>query len=234
MAARGSVPCTVALAMSEQGPCSPSHLPRGVWSLWAEGPAGVVSGQAGRQVQRREVARAGGHPQLEPRGQGRMAFQTGLSPDPAHLVSSLPGCTSHPASPTKHLPQLSHLQGLLLPLWPCLSHSWGSWGAGGGWRPCPGPAPEWAACLHGLSTRPGRERRDNGPSQLLFPQGGASLAPAPPARAGGPLRLAGSSCRLRPLPQAHLLRPPFVHARRLIYWAYFPSHQPSIIPPGWL
>lgn len=33
-----------------------------------------------------------------------------------------------------------------------------------------------------VSTRPGQEWGDNGPSQLLFPQGGASLAATPPSR----------------------------------------------------
>lgn len=96
-----------------------------------------------------------------------------------------------------------------------------------GAQPKPGSVPS-RCCPPGL----GRSREDNGPSQLLLsPHEGASQAPAPPALVGGPPRPAGSSCRPRPRPQAHLLPgQPLSVLPTPDLLAYFPSlarHNPA-------
>lgn len=154
-------------------------------------------------------------------------FLLAQAPSQALVVPRTPHC------PTRHRPLLSPVQAPPLPSWPCLSRSWG---VAGGWQPCPGPTrgPAQAGqcasrcCPPGL----GRSREDNGPSQLLLsPHEGASQAPAPPALVGGPPRPAGSSCRPRPRPQAHLLPgQPLSVLPTPDLLAYFPSlarHNPA-------
>lgn len=164
-----------------------------LWPRWETG------------AEEREVAQAGGCPELEqePRSTGRTpqnwdwpkaASCLSPGPDPAHQALVDAPRTQHSPTPRAAPPS-----------WPCLSRSWG---AGGGWRPCAAwePAQDGQPAFAVVSTRSGREcGRQWALSAAAFPHRGASLALAPPAGVGGPPRPARSSCRPRPRPQAHLL-----------------------------
>lgn len=108
-----------------------------------------------------------------------------------------------PHGPTKHLPLLSGPQGPPLPSWAW--PSW-SWGAGGGWWPRPGPAQEpagWTACLHGsVCLAWAGLGKTMGLLSCRFPPQRSLPGPCPARPAWRP---AGSSCRPRRRPQAHLL-----------------------------
>lgn len=121
------------------------------------------------------------------------------------LLAQAPGrvlvwcCTSHPTlSPHSiclHCPASRGCSSPRGPAWP-----------GAGVPVVDGASPGWAACLHaGVCPAWAGVGKTMGLLRGRFPPRRSLLAPAPPALVGGPPRPAGSSCRPRPRPQAHLL-----------------------------
>lgn len=97
----------------------------------------------------------------------------------------------------KHLPLCPTLWGCPS-LWCCVSGSWAAAGRG---------SLGWAACRHDAARQAwAGVGRQWALSAATVPHEGAPLAPAPPARVGSPLRLAGrEQLPFAAQPQAHLL-----------------------------